>query len=244
VKFLDARDWLSVQVHPDDAAAVQLWPGERGKTEAWLVLDSTPESRIYAGLRPGVDATRLRAALAAGTVTDCLHQFHPRPGDFLYLPAGTVHAVGGGVLMTEVQQTSDATFRLHDWDRRDAQGRSRPLHVEASFACIDWQAGPRDPVRLPGFPAHGEPAPDDEVTQQLVHCPFFVLDYARRNRSFALGGAGRLQVAIVVHGRGQLTSATGDVELRLGDTLVLPAVSTPTTCLPREPLGLLIAALP
>jgi mannose-6-phosphate isomerase len=244
VKFLDARDWLSVQVHPDDDAALHLWPGERGKTEAWVVLDSTPDSRIYAGLRPGVDAACLRHALATGTVTDYLHQFLPRPGDCLFLPAGTVHAVGGGVLLAEVQQTSDATFRLHDWDRRDAQGRSRPLHIDASFACIDWQSGPRNPVPILGFPSPGTRAPDGEVTQQLVVCPFFVLDYARRSQPFSLGGSGRLQVAIVVHGRGELQQPGGPAELQIGDTLVVPAASAPTTCLPGEPLGLLIASLP
>src|SRR5262249_32387283 len=99
VKFLDANDWLSVQVHPDEQAVQEMGPGEGSKTEAWFVIDAAPESRIYAGLLPGVDETRLRAALAAGTVTDCLHCFTPQPGDCVFLPAGTVHAVGGGVLM-------------------------------------------------------------------------------------------------------------------------------------------------
>src|SRR5262249_19325002 len=142
VKYLDARDWLSVQVHPDDEAVRRLWPGEGGKTEAWFVLAAAPESKIYAGLLPGVDEPALRKALATGTVADCLHQFRPRPGDCLFLPAGTVHAVGGGVLLAEVQQTSDATFRLFDWNRVDAQGRPRSLHVEQALACINWRQGP------------------------------------------------------------------------------------------------------
>jgi mannose-6-phosphate isomerase len=137
VKFLDAKDWLSVQVHPDDRQAERLWPGEGGKTEAWFVLEAEPGSRIYAGLLPGVDEARFRAALAAGRVGECLHQFAPRPGDCVFLPAGTVHAVGGGVLMAEVQQTSDATFRLFDWNRRDAAGKARTLHIEEGLACID-----------------------------------------------------------------------------------------------------------
>src|SRR5262245_14789148 len=105
VKFLDACDWLSVQVHPDEEKVKTLWPGEGPKTEAWFVLDALPGSRIYAGLQPGVDEKALRAAVEAGTVADCLHQFEPSPGDCLFLPAGTVHAVGGGVLLAEVQQT-------------------------------------------------------------------------------------------------------------------------------------------
>src|SRR5438067_3992692 len=92
VKYLDASDWLSVQVHPDDERARRLWPGEGGKTEAWFVLDVAAEGRVYAGLRPGVDEARLRQALADGDVIACLHSYRPRPGDCLFLPAGTVHA--------------------------------------------------------------------------------------------------------------------------------------------------------
>src|SRR5438445_2649541 len=90
IKFLDAHDWLSVQVHPDQEAVARLWPGEGPKTEAWFVLDAQPGSRIYAGLLPGITEARLRAALQAGTVAQCLHSFEPRPGDCLFLPAGTV----------------------------------------------------------------------------------------------------------------------------------------------------------
>ena len=97
-------------------------------------------------LLPGVDERRLRTAADEGTVAECLHGFAPRPGDCVYLPAGTVHAVGGGVLMAEVQQTSDATFRLFDWGRVDAQGKSRPLHVEESMASVHWDQGPVVPV--------------------------------------------------------------------------------------------------
>src|SRR5262249_53909544 len=101
VKLLDANDWLSVQVHPDDEKVRALWPGEGGKTEAWFALAAARGSGVYAGLRPGVDEPRLREALARGGVADCLHSFTPRPGDCLFLRAGTVHAVGGGVLMAE-----------------------------------------------------------------------------------------------------------------------------------------------
>jgi mannose-6-phosphate isomerase len=153
VKFLDASDWLSVQVHPDEEAVRRFWPGEGSKTEAWFVLDAAPGSRIYAGLRPGIDEQRLRTAIAAGTVAECLHSFEPRPGDCVFLPAGTVHAVGGGVLIAEVQQTSDATFRLFDWNRRDSQGKPRQLHVEEGLASIHWEQGPVEPVRVVGFDA-------------------------------------------------------------------------------------------
>ena len=142
VKFLDAHDWLSVQVHPNDDHVQTLWPGECGKTEVWFVLDVLPGGRIYAGLKPGVTEVELRAALAAGKVAECLHSFKPQAGDSVFLPAGTIHAVGGGVLLAEVQQTSDATFRLYDWDRCDTQGnRRRCTWRNRSLPGLDPRAG-------------------------------------------------------------------------------------------------------
>ena len=215
VKFLDANDWLSVQVHPDEQAVRRLLPGEGSKTEAWFILDAAPSSRIYAGLRPGTDEARLLAALAAGTVTECLHSFEPRPGDCVFLPAGTVHAVGGGVLMAEVQQTSDATFRLYDWDRKDAKGNSRPLHVEESMASIHWSRGPVAPVRAEGY---GEVRAGQAVgarRQQLVECRYFRLEYVQDSERFACEGDGRLQALIVVRGRGRLETPAGAEALAL-----------------------------
>jgi mannose-6-phosphate isomerase len=239
VKHIDANDWLSVQVHPDEEAVRRLWPGEGSKTEAWFVLDAAPTSRIYAGLKPGVDKKRLREALAAGTVADCLHPLQPQPGDCLFLPAGTVHAVGGGVLIAEVQQTSDATFRLFDWNRKDAQGRERPLHVEQALACIDWSRGPVTPVHANGYP-QGSSVSAEPVFQRLVTCRYFTLDYMRQTEPFSCGEGGRLQALLVAHGRGWLDQ----VELKIGDALVLPAALPARTCRPAGPLGLLLATLP
>jgi mannose-6-phosphate isomerase len=233
VKLLDANDWLSVQVHPNDEQAARLWPGEGGKTEAWFILDAAPGGRVYAGLKPGVEESRLRAALADGTAADCLHAFAPRPGDCLFLPAGTVHAVGGGVLMAEVQQTSDATFRLYDWGRVGADGRPRKLHVEEAMACIDWTRGPVAPLHADGYP-DGQP-----VRRRLAECRFFTLDYVRNDRPFAVGG-GRMQVVVVLHGRGTL----GGAAVRPGDALLLPAAAARAECRPAGPLGLLISSPP
>jgi mannose-6-phosphate isomerase len=235
VKLLDAHDWLSVQVHPDERAVRALWPKEGSKTEAWFILDAAPGSRVYAGLRPGVGPAELLAAVRAGVVTECLHSFEPRPGDCLFLRAGTVHAVGGGVLMAEVQQTSDATYRLFDWNRKDARGQSRELHLADSLACIDWQRGPAEPVRAEGFgaPRRGR--------QALVKCPYFTLDYLQEAEPFRCGGAGRLQAAVVLSGRGRW--ADGE-EVRAGQTWVLPAALPAVECVPDGPLALLLAALP
>ena len=111
-----------------------------------MILEAAPTARIYAGLRAGVTRPILERHLSQGTVAECLHSFVPRPGDCLFLPAGTVHAVGGGVLMAEVQQSSDATFRLFDWNRVATDGRPRELHIRQSLDSIDWSAGPTNPV--------------------------------------------------------------------------------------------------
>jgi mannose-6-phosphate isomerase len=239
VKLLDAWDWLSVQVHPNERDVVRLWPGEGSKTEAWFVLAAAPTSRVYAGLLPGVDEKRLRAALKDGTVGDCLHQFQPRAGDCVFLPAGTVHAVGGGVLMAEVQQTSDATFRLFDWNRRDAKGQMRQLHIEESLACINWDAGPVHPVHAEGY---GD-APRNQ-RQQLVRCRYFTLEYLRRREPFTCGGTRRLQVLLVLHGRGRLENGEGEWRLAPGDTLLLPAALDSLICHLEGDLGILLSTLP
>jgi len=244
VKYLDAHDWLSVQVHPDEVAVKELWPGEGSKTEAWFVLDAAPGSRIYAGLLPGVDEAALRAALRAGTVAECLHQYQPRPGDCLFLPAGTVHALGGGVLLAEVQQTSDATFRLFDWNRRDAEGRPRQLHVEQALACLDWKQGPVQPVRAPGYPqALDETGATVPAWQRLVACPFFVLEYVRQAEPFELPG-GQLRVLLGLHGGGWVDGAAGRTRLERGTTLLLPAGLDQVRCHPEGSLGVLVATLP
>jgi mannose-6-phosphate isomerase len=239
VKFLDAHDWLSVQVHPDEQAVKRLWPGEGSKTEAWFIIDVKQEGRIYAGLLPGVDEGRFRAALAAGTVADCLYRFTPRPGDCVFLPAGTVHAVGGGVLMAEVQQTSDATFRLFDWDRRDAQGKTRKLHIEEALVSIHWDQGPVHAVRAAAF---NDP-PGACIVQPLVHCRYFELDYLSAGEPFPCGGTGRLQALVVLRGRGRLDSPTAE-EMATGQVWLLPAGMIRTWCRPNPELAGLLCTLP
>jgi mannose-6-phosphate isomerase len=245
VKFLDARDWLSVQVHPDERAVRRLWPGEGPKTEAWFVLAADPGSRVYAGLVPGTDERRLRASLAMGKVAECLHAFEPRPGDCLFLPAGTVHAVGGGVLMAEVQQTSDATFRLYDWDRKDAQGSPRQLHVEQALACIDWARGPVSPVRVEAFTGPRSELPrGPRRTMPLVRCPFFSLEFVQESSPFVWGGTGGMQVLVLLQGHGRLETPTGAEEVAAGQVWLLPARMVAAECRPHGALAALRCRLP
>jgi mannose-6-phosphate isomerase len=247
IKILDAHDWLSVQVHPDEDAVRRLWPGEGSKTEAWFVLDVLPGARVYAGLLPGVDERALRDALARGTVAECLHSFEPRPGDCVFLHAGTVHAVGGGVLMAEVQQTSDATFRLYDWDRRDARGQARALHVDESMASIHWSQGPVAPVHAAAFAACAggrRPEPWPQARQALTRCRYFQLQYVSDSEPFACGGTGRLQSLLVLAGGGRLEGAGRAEELEVGQVWVFPAGDPPALIRPAGGVGCLLSTLP
>jgi mannose-6-phosphate isomerase len=235
VKFLDCSDWLSVQVHPDAEAVKKLWPGEGSKTEAWFVIDAEPGSRIYAGLKPGVGEREMRAALQGGTVAECLHSFEPKPGDFVFLPAGSVHAAGGGVLLAEVQETSDATFRLFDWNRRDSQGNARKLHVEEALASMDWDQGPAVPLHVTGFA--------DDATPQLiplVACPSFELEFVRGTTRICRNYAGRPTLIVVLHGEAILGDPNAEERLTRGHTWLLPASSGKVDIHPRGSVSLLL----
>ena len=235
IKLLDAEDWLSVQVHPNEEDVQRWLPGEGAKSEAWLVLDAKPGSGIYAGLKPGVGPSEFSAMLEQGTVGQCLHFFEAEPGDLLYLPAGTVHAVGGGVLLAEIQQTSDATFRLFDWNRKDADGRSRPLHIEQGLACIDWHQGPRDPI-----PTRFREGLAGEWRAPLVRCPYFEIDALCRQTPFSIGGESRLQSLIVTASQGRFDN--GDFVMA-GDSWVLPASMAPMMLHPAGGICALLCTL-
>jgi mannose-6-phosphate isomerase len=151
IKYLDCNAPLSVQVHPDDATAVRLLGEPRGKSECWIVIAADPEARMYAGFKRPVTREEFEAALKLPAhdpqgLLSLLHMNTPRPGDCLNIPAGIVHAVAGGVLFAEVQQTSDATFRIYDWDRPGLDGKPRELHLAQALESIDWSQGPVTPV--------------------------------------------------------------------------------------------------
>ncbi|MCS5679421.1 MAG: class I mannose-6-phosphate isomerase [Planctomycetota bacterium] len=215
-KFLDANRVLSVQVHPDDARAARLSPPDRGKTEAWYVVAAEPESRIYAGLREGVGPADLAAAIRAGACEEVLHAFQPAAGDCIFIPAGTVHAIGAGLLVAEIQQSSDVTYRLFDWNRTDADGRPRPLHIEAGVEAVT-QTGPVGPVAA-------RPS-NDPAVRSLVACDYFGLDEVQPGPAWRCGGGGRCQFLAVLEGRIGLPERWGLPDLRAGDCVLLPAVT-------------------
>ena len=203
LKLLDAEANLSVQVHPD-AQAVRAIPAAALKTECWYVLDSR-DGYIYKGVKPGVTAERFGAALADDTVADMLMRFAVQPGDFHYLPAGTVHALGAGVVVAEVQTPSDTTYRVSDW------GRGREIHVARAMQCI-----------------HFTPAADKAPGAEgdcLLRTEYFQVYLRSSGSGRAKVQQGRCTAWMLLAGGGEVRSddPDGKVVVRAGDTLLLPA---------------------
>lgn len=218
VKFLDCDDRHSVQVHPDDRQVHKYYQNEKGKTEAWFVISAEPGSFIYAGLKDGVTPELLQASLENGTVEDCMHRITPLPGECYYIPAGTVHMLGGGILVAEVQQPSDVTFRLFDWNRTDAQGNCRPLHVDQALECIDFQRGPIQPVE-PTLLHQDENA----ELNQLIDSPFFRIDRLSIQGEFLLPSDSTCKVIMSVSGKGTMRTGGASCSLPIGKTYLIPA---------------------
>jgi mannose-6-phosphate isomerase len=234
LKFIDAREPLSVQVHPDDTLARDLVGVPRGKTEAWVVLSAEPGSRIYAGLHPGIGRELFEAAVEAGTTDAMLHSFEPKPGDCLFLPAGTVHALGAGILIFEVQQTSDVTFRLHDWGRMDPKtGEPRELHVAQALECTDFTSGPRRPA----WPSLDHSGPVER--ERLIRCEYFTLYRYRGSRAFVREGSGTASVLVGIEGETTVRSNGREDRLRPGEVLIIPAVLGQVQCAPAGPYTML-----
>ena len=230
LKFLDAREMLSVQVHPG---------GDAGKTEGWVVLEAGIKSRIYAGLKPGTTENDLRRSLANGSVADQIACFAPKPGDAVFIPAGTVHSLGGGVVVFEVQQNSDVTFRLYDWDRVDPRtGLPRALQVEQALACIDFAEGPAGPL------APVVEAPKPVRRSRIFQCEHFELWRLRGQSPFAVGAVGVPRTLVCIEGAGQVEHGRAIVSVGKGDVVLLPAVLGECTFQPRGAVTVLEIAIP
>ena len=235
-KLLDAHRILSVQVHPNDEQAARLPQPDLGKTEAWVVLTAEPGSVIYAGVKRGFDRPAFERELLRGTCHLCLHRFEPRAGDVVFLPAGTVHALGAGLLIAELQQSSDTTYRLFDWNRLGPDGQTRPLHIEQALEVIDWNRGPVDPQK--------PLATDRPHVERLVVCDKFVLDRWSLDRLEVLGGDDRFHLLSIVEGELEVSGDPAGQPLGKGDTMLVPASVGPVSLTPRRPTVLLDTYLP
>ncbi len=220
IKFLDADGILSVQVHPDQAAARRMGGTVRVKHEAWYVIEALPGAFLYHGLCEGVDADQLRQAVIEGRVESVLRKIPARRGHCYDLPSGTVHALGGGLLVAEVQTPSDTTYRLYDWGRSDpATGRPRELHLADALPCVRF--APTAPEQLPQHTASVW-----TTMTSLCRSESFVIERVRMVEGVEMEiPHAEMVIWIVLEGRGTIVCEGGAeaVEFAVGQTVVLPA---------------------
>jgi mannose-6-phosphate isomerase len=235
-KFLDANQPLSVQVHPNDAYAQQMTPPDLGKTEAWIVLHAEPGSVLYAGLKRGFDRAAFAREVARGTTELCLHKIDPQAGDCVFIPAGVPHALGAGLVIAEIQQASDTTFRVFDWNRVGADGKSRALHIDQALEVIDYDHGPVAPQT--------PEATDRAGVQRLVQCDKFVLDRWQGSAPIKIGGDERFHIVACLSGQVSLTGDASGEPLTLGQTALLPAAAGAVEISPSGEAVLLDMYLP
>ncbi len=231
LKVLSVGQWLSVQVHPDDATARRLENEPWGKSEAWHVLAATPEAKIVMGLKPGTDRADLERAMEQGRLTEVLAFVPAHPGDTFHLPAGTIHATGPGLAIFEAQQASDVTYRLYDWDRPGDDGHPRPLHQAKALAALQV-SGPGRP--LPPSLLSSEP----NRLSLLVKNPYFGILQCRLHATYQPWWAGRrLRMLFILEGSGNLSAPSDErlaCDLLPGQVWLLPAGLPPLVI---EPAG-------
>ncbi len=208
IKLLDCADWLSIQVHPNDTQALQLeGAGQLGKTEAWHLLEVETGAELICGVKTGVSPTQLEAAIRGGTVRDVAQYQKVLRGDTILMPAGTMHALGPGMLLYEVQQTSDITYRVYDWDRPASAGRA--LHIEQSVAVTTTETASITPQLETGI---------------LTQCPYFTLEKINGDTTTTPDGSSFHAITIIT-GQAILESAGQIWELNRFDSVIIPAIS-------------------
>ena len=218
VKFIDARQDLSIQVHPNDETARRQGKS-RGKTEMWYTLESAPSAHLFNGLKKKITPEEYERMVADDTIVDALARYEVKEGDVFFIPAGRIHAIGSGCFVAEIQETSDVTYRIYDYKRKDKDGNYRELHTKEAAQSIDYTV-------LPNYRAGYEPILNEGV--QLVECPYFTtavydltepmtLDYSELD-SFV--------ILIAVKGEGTIKANGEEMTFKMGDTILLPATTT------------------
>ena len=211
LKFIDAKDKLSIQVHPDDRYAHDNEHGKLGKTEAWLILDAPEGSQLVYGIKPGVTKEELRAACEKGSTVEELIRFvDVKPGDVCMIPSGCVHAIGAGIMLYEIQQSSDITYRFYDWDRVDKNGKKRELHLEKALDVTDLTIQ-RDPI----------PAPESGVARVLDET-YFTLDLMHVDGSEKVPAIGEFGILTALDSELTLTWEGEEMTVHKGETLFVP----------------------
>lgn len=236
VKFIDARQDLSIQVHPDDQLA---WTRHKsnGKTEMWYVVAADEGAHLKSGFSQQLTPAEYERMVADHTLTDALCDYPVTAGDLFFLPAGRVHAICAGTFVAEIQQTSDITYRIYDYGRTGADGKPRELHTELAKDAIDYTV-------LPDYRSHYVAGKNREVP--LVSCPYFVTSLYDLDRAFVrdLSELDSFLIVMCLEGNGVLCDDEGDeVPLRRGETLLVPASTRSVQFVPDPSLKLLTSHL-
>jgi mannose-6-phosphate isomerase len=231
VKFIDANDWLSIQVHPDDALAAQRNIGH-GKTEMWYILDAEPDAALITGFNRKMDAATYLRFLEEKRLKEVLNFEKVHKDDVFFIPAGRVHALGPGILLAEIQQTSDTTYRIYDWDRLDADGKSRELHLEEALGAIDFK-------HVDSYRTTYRQSLNKAST--LVDCPFFTTNLLDADRETAkdYSSLDSFVIYLCVAGKGEIRSGDVTVPLTPGEVVLLPAVTEGVFVLPEPNIKIL-----
>ena len=210
IKLIDAEDDLSIQVHPDDEYAAA-HTDDLGKTEMWYIVDAAPDAKIIYGLKRHYTAEELRMAIAAGTLPQMMNYIPVKKGEVYFIPSGTVHAICRGLLIAEIQQNSNITYRVYDYNRRGADGKPRALHVEDALAVIEKIPDPLS-----------RRAESDPVQGMLAKCGFFTVYHKTGAFSMAAGTESFIHL-LCLDGSATLTWQGGEVSLCKGESVFIPA---------------------
>ena len=227
IKFIDARDDLSIQVHPDDKLAAERHNGSKGKTEMWYVVQADEKAHLMSGLNKEITPEEYAAKVADNTITDVLHDYDVHAGDVFFLPAGRIHSIGKGCFIAEIQQTSDITYRIYDFGRLGLDGKPRELHTELSKAAIDYTV-------LPDYKTQYQSIKNQE--NEIVSCKYFTTSLYELDKEVTkdMSGLDSFVIAICVEGSGSLTDSEGNVvSLSQGETVLIPACSRSFTLRPE-----------
>lgn len=237
LKFLDCNEVLSVQVHPSDDQKEYIPKGDSGKTEAWVVLETTENSLIYAGLKKGTNKENLLESIKNKSVKDRIHSFVPKKDDAVFIHSGTVHTLQGTVVF-EVQENSDVTFRLYDWDRTDPKtGKKRDLQLDKAMACIDFdqvEIGPVNPVKSKNI----------ENAEKLFDNNHFKLWRIKNTSKFSVGIKDEPTILVGIEGKGTVKYDDNEYGIDKGEVMLLPAIIGPLNFIPEKEITILQIAIP
>jgi mannose-6-phosphate isomerase len=236
IKFIDANDYLSIQVHPDDALAARRNIGS-GKTEMWYILEADPGAELITGFSRKMNAATCLELLKENRLKEALNVEKAQKGDVFFIPSGRVHALGPGILLAEIQQTSDTTYRIYDWDRVDADGKSRELHADLAMDAIDFK-----PVG--SYRTNYQRAANKSVT--LADCPFFITNLLELNLETRKDyeAFDSFVIYICVDGRAEIRADDVTVSLTTGEVLLLPATITEVFLSPDPNIKILEVYIP